>query len=65
MNAVLLESPSKQNMKLLLALADKLGIKAKKMNDEEIESFFLAEEINKGMKTATVLKEDVMNALLK
>lgn len=63
MNAVLLESPSTQNMKLLLALADKLGIKSKKMNHVELEDFFIAEEIEKGMKTTTVSKEAVMAAL--
>lgn len=63
MNAILLESPSTQDMKLLLALADKLGIKSKRMNGEELESFFLADEIDKGMKTATVSKMEVMKAL--
>jgi NACalpha-BTF3-like transcription factor len=63
MNAVLFESPSTQNMKLLLALADKLGIKSKKMNEAELESFFLAEEIEKGMKTTTVSKAEVIEAL--
>jgi hypothetical protein len=33
------------------------------MNEDEFESFFLAEEIEKGMKTATVSKEDIMKAL--
>lgn len=61
MNAILLESPSTQNMKLLLALAEKLGVKAKKMNEVELEDFFIAEDIAKGMKTATVSKESVMS----
>ena len=63
MNAVLLESPSIQNMKLLLELVEKLGIKSRELNAEELEDFALANDIEKGMLTDTISKEAVMEAL--
>ena len=63
MNAILLEGQSSQNMKLLLSLAQILGIKAQKVPSAQLEDHLLASQIETGMKTATVKKHDVLKAL--
>lgn len=63
MNAILLEGQSNQNMKLLLSLAHSLGIKAQKIPSAQLEDYLLASEIEAGMKTVTVKKQDILTAL--
>ncbi|PWK16654.1 hypothetical protein LV89_04870 [Arcicella aurantiaca] len=63
MNAILLEGQSSQNMKLLLSLAQTLGIKAKKVSTTQLEDHLLASQIEAGMKTSTVSKQDILKAL--
>jgi hypothetical protein len=63
MNAILLEGQSSQNMKLLLSLAQTLGIKAKKVSATQLEDHLLASQIEAGMKTSTVSKQDILQAL--
>lgn len=63
MNAILLEGQSSQNMKLLLSLAQTLGIKAKKVSSAQLEDHLLASQIETGMKTSTVSKQDILKAL--
>lgn len=63
MSAIVLEGNSSQNIKLIIAFAEKLGIKAHKITDAQWEDHILATEIEKGMKTQTVKKEDVLKAL--
>ena len=48
MQTVILNSDSKVDLKLLLALAKKLGIQAKILTKEEIEEMGLANAIKKG-----------------
>jgi len=48
MQAVLLNSESKSNMKLLLDLAKKIGIKARILSESEIEDIGLINSIELG-----------------
>lgn len=62
MNGVLLHSESEQDLKLILQLARKLGISAKKLSREEIEDYGLSRAISQGksgeyVDTDTFLKE--------
>jgi hypothetical protein len=63
MNAILLEGESNQNVKLILNLAHKLGFKAKKVSQNQLEDHILAMKIEAGMKSDTVSKLDVLNIL--
>ncbi len=63
MTALLLESQSSQNVKLLLTLANKLGIKTQKISTQQWEDHLLASKIEAGMETNTVSKEEILKAL--
>lgn len=63
MNAILLEGESNKNVKLILNLANKLGVKAKKISSVQLEDHILAMKIEDGMKTKTVNKLDILSAL--
>lgn len=65
MESVLLTSNKKSDLKLLLEVAKKMGISSRPISRDEIEDWALAQEIEKGLKTATVSKESVMKALKK
>ena len=65
MNAILLESESGQDLKLLLALAQKLGIRTQKLSLPQWEDHQLALKIDEGMKMPLVSREDVFKALSK
>ncbi|WP_373515904.1 hypothetical protein [Persicitalea sp.] len=63
MNAVLLASESSQDIELLLTLAKKMGMTTRKLSTQQWEDHMLAVEIDSGMKSATVSKEEVMKVL--
>lgn len=63
MNAILIENQSDQNVKLLLSLAKKLGINAKKITTQQWEDHLLATQIEAGMQTPTVDKIEILKAL--
>lgn len=63
MNAILLEGESNQNVKLILNLANRLGLKAKKIPSNQLEDHILAMKIEEGMKSKTVSKSDVLKIL--
>lgn len=50
-------------MKLLLVLAQKLGLTARKLTKVETEDWNLAQAIEDGMKTENVTRAEVMKAL--
>jgi len=50
-------------MKLLLTLAQKLGLSVKKLTGSEAEDWNLAQQIKEGMKSENVSRADVMKAL--
>ena len=63
MNAILLEGQSTSNMKLLISLAHSLGMKTQKLPTQQLEDHLLASQIEAGMKTATVDKQEILKAL--
>ncbi len=65
METALLSSESKSDMKILLELAKKLGVKVKSLSPEEIENWFLAQRIEEGMKSGKATRDQVMKALEK
>lgn len=65
MNAILLESESGQDLKLLLALAQKLGIRTQKLSLPQWEDHQLALKIDEGMKTPTVSRDEIFKELSK
>ena len=63
MEAVVIEVKSDADVKFWLNLAKKTGAKARSIDTEDIENSRLADLIEKGMKTKSVSRESVMDAL--
>jgi hypothetical protein len=63
MSAIILESQSSEDLKLLVTLASKLGIKSQKISAQQWEDHLLAAKIDVGMKTETLNREDILKAL--
>lgn len=63
MSAIILESQSAEDLKLLVTLANKLGVKSQKISTQQWEDHLLASRIDVGMKTETVNREDILKAL--
>lgn len=61
----ILQSGSKEKIKLLLKLAKELGVKSKVLSVEEAEEYLFSVAIEEGMKTSDVSRDDVMKALKK
>jgi len=59
----ILQSDSKEKIKLLLKLAKELGIKSKVLSVSEAEEYYLSLAIEEGMKTIDASREDVMKVL--
>jgi len=64
MKSVIINAKNKADLTLLMSLAKKLGMTMKTLSDSEIEDWRFAQKIEKGMKTSSVTKEEVMKALL-
>ena len=65
METVLINVDKKSDLSFLLNLAKKLGMSAKALTHAEVEDWKLAQAIEKGMKTSTVSRSEVMKALNK
>jgi len=63
MTAELFESESKNDLKILMELAKKLGIRARYLNSQELEEHVIAHTISEGMKTSNVSRDEIMKAL--
>lgn len=63
METALLSSESKSDMKLLLQLAKKLGVKIKSLSQDEIEEWVIAKRIESGIKSGKATIDQVMQAL--
>jgi hypothetical protein len=63
METVILRGEKKSDLKLLLELAKKLGIKSRSLSKQEIQDWLLIKEINAGLKTGKISKEAVMKEL--
>jgi hypothetical protein len=63
MEAIVLQTKNKAEVKFWLELAKKTGTRAKAIDTKEMEDAALASLIEKGMKTGNVSRENVMKAL--
>lgn len=63
MEAVVLQTKNKAEVKFWLELAKKTGTRAKPINTEEMEDTAVAHIIEKGMETGDVDRAEVMKAL--
>jgi hypothetical protein len=59
----ILQSDSKDKIRLILKLAKELGIKSKVLSVEEAEEYYLSMAIEEGMKTSDASRDEVMKAL--
>lgn len=64
MSAIIFKNEEDSKIQPLLDLAKKLGLSFEKIPNDQWESHLLARQIDKGMKTKTVDKEEVMKALM-
>ena len=65
MDVIVLKSDSDNDTKLLLQLAKKMGMAAKKLSVKEVEDAALANAITEGMKTPKVSRTAVFDVLKK
>jgi hypothetical protein len=65
METVLINVKKKSDKAFIISLAKKLGMSAKALTHAQVEDWKLAQKIEAGMKTSTVSRSEVMNALRK
>ena len=65
MEAILIQPKNKTEFLFLSEMFKKLNIKTKVILEEEKENYFLSKAIEEGMKTKTVSKAKILNALRK
>ena len=63
MTAFIFEAESNKNLKLLLSLANELGVKTHKLSAQQLSDHHLATKIEAGMKTADVSRDEILQAL--
>ena len=63
MEAIVIEVKNEADVKFWLNLAKKTGTRAKSINTEDMEDSKLADLIEKGMKTKSVSRENIMEIL--
>lgn len=63
MKSAILHTDSNQDLNLILQLAKKLGISARKLSDDEIENFGLSIAISEGKSGEYVDTEDFLKEL--
>jgi hypothetical protein len=63
METVLINVEKKADLSLLLSLAKKLGMPAKKLTRAEVDDWKLVQKIESGMKTENVSRSRIMKAL--
>lgn len=61
----MLTAKNKSDLKPLIELAKKLGMKTKSLSQSEMEDYMLAKKIEEGLKTKTVSRNSVIRALQK
>ncbi len=65
MESALFTTHKKSDLKLLVELAKKMGVKSQPLSKNEIEDWILAKEIQKGLKTKSVSRNSIMRELSK
>jgi len=63
MENLLIQTKTKSEAELLVALAKKMGLKAKPLTKKDIEDWQLAKWVDEAMKTEDVSREEVMKAI--
>ncbi len=63
MDTIVINGENSSDMKLLLALAKKLGLSVKKLSKSEAEDWSLAQQIKDGMESEDVSRDEVKKAL--
>lgn len=63
MTAAVFESKSKSDLKILIELAKKLGVRTRYLSPKELETHVMAFKIEEGMNSPTVSREQIMRAL--
>lgn len=63
MTAFIFEAESSKNLKLLLSLADQLGVKTHKLSPQQLSDHHLAAKIEAGMKTGDVSRDQILSTL--
>ncbi len=65
METLLIKSRSKKASQLLMDLSKQMGMKFKKIDDKDLENYFIKKNIDEGRKSGYSSREKVMNALKK
>ena len=63
METLIIETKSKETTRLFVELSKQLKLKHKKVTLEDVEDFFMAQAIKKGLKSGNSSREKVMKAL--
>lgn len=63
MESVLFAAKKKSDLKLLLELAKKMGVKSMPLSKSEVEDWALARSIKSGLETPFVSRDRVLKAL--
>ena len=63
MDTLLITSKKKKDTRLLVELAKKLGMHSRPLSKEEISDWMLAKEIEKGLRTENVSREEIFKSL--
>lgn len=63
MGAVLVNLEDKTELSFLMGLMKKLGMTAKPLSKTELEDWKFAQKIEKGMKSSSVSKKEILKAL--
>ena len=63
METVVINAKTKSEATLLLSLAKKMGLTGKTLTRAQVEDWEFAEKIEKGMKSESVGRSDIMKAL--
>jgi hypothetical protein len=65
METLLIQTKSKKTSQLLMDLSKEMGVKYKKIDDKDLEDYFMKKSIDEGRKSGHTTREKVMNALKK
>jgi hypothetical protein len=65
METLLIQTKSKKTSQLLMDLSKEMGVKYKKIDDKDLEDYFIKRSIDEGRKSGYTTRDKVMNALKK
>ncbi len=63
MKNIIISAENKSNIKLIVNLAEKLGMKAISLTKSQVEDWNVIEKINKGMSSKSVSSKAIFKAL--